>query len=277
MAPTTTLDDFVGVMRADGRTASFDRESLALVFERILDKVLRRSEEEKDRTERQQRHLVDSLRSRIKHLTPPVGVGDAWEQVRLRLERFEEYRQLESDALRRAAFEKHVRRLKEREEEAASRRGPRDHHARDREYRNGHADSRRHEARTRSPEARPLRGRPPQGDCRQGTAVPPGQRPASPISPRMPGSPPFRHGDRNPRSLSGDAVRARAPRARRRARALLRQPPGSHGARLRRPAPHAEPPASPQPRHEPGPAARLQGACGCWCVRSADRLCRGCA
>jgi pre-mRNA-processing factor 40 len=137
-------------MVTDPRTAQLDQNSLSLIFERLLEKVVRRNEEDKYHAERQQRRAVDALRSRIKHLEPPVAMGDSWEQVRSRVEKSDEYRALDSDEARRSAFDKYIRRLKEKEEEyekekAHSRRGDKD---RDRGHRNGH--STRH--RTRTPE-----------------------------------------------------------------------------------------------------------------------------
>ncbi|KAF2842414.1 hypothetical protein M501DRAFT_998702 [Patellaria atrata CBS 101060] len=156
ITPKTTLEDFVSIMQTDRRTANFDPDSLTLIFERLREKVLRRSEEDKHHAERHQRRAIDALRSKIKHLEPPVALGDTWEQVRSRIEKLEEYRTLDSDELRRSAFEKVMRRLKEKDEEDKDR-SRRDHRDRDRErdrdYRNGHATPRRR--RTRTPEADP--------------------------------------------------------------------------------------------------------------------------
>jgi len=139
-------------METDSRTAKIEKDSLNLIFERLREKVLRRNDEDKHQAERQQRRAVDALRSRIKHLEPPVAVGDTWEQVRSRVEKLEEYRSLDSDELRRSAYDKVMRRLKEKEEEYEKEHSRRDHDHRDRErdrgHRNGH--SKRH--RTRTPE-----------------------------------------------------------------------------------------------------------------------------
>ena len=82
------------------------------------EKVSRRSEDDKHQAERQQRRAVDALRSFIKHLDPPVRIEDTYERVQPRIERSEEYVAVASDELRRSAFEKVVRRLKEKEEDA---------------------------------------------------------------------------------------------------------------------------------------------------------------
>ncbi|OKL60068.1 hypothetical protein UA08_04468 [Talaromyces atroroseus] len=163
----TTYDDFMSVMATDRRTANIDPDTLQLIFQRVQEKAQRRSEDEKHAADRHQRRAVDALRSRIKHLEPPVRLGDTWEQVRPRIEKFEEYDALESDDLRMSAFEKVVRRLKEKEEDAnrdrdrdrdrdrerGSRRG--DYHERsDRDSRNGlyRSDRRARPSRTPDPD-----------------------------------------------------------------------------------------------------------------------------
>jgi pre-mRNA-processing factor 40 len=119
-------------MRSDRRTASIDEDSLQLIFERLRDKVMRRSDEDRY----VQRRTIDSLRSRIKHLDPPVAAADTWESVRQRLEKFEEYKALPSDDLRQQAFDKFIKRLKDRDDEPdrdRERDQDRSHSKRDRE------------------------------------------------------------------------------------------------------------------------------------------------
>ncbi len=131
----TTLEEFMSVVEADRRTAHMDRELLQLIFGRVSwhssmpqhnkandqklhEKTVQRSEDDKHQAERHQRRTVDALRSKIKHLDPPVGMDDTWDDIRPRIEQFEEYRALDNGDLRRSAFEKVVRRLKEKEEDA---------------------------------------------------------------------------------------------------------------------------------------------------------------
>ncbi len=156
-------------MQTDRRTAIIDHDILSIIFERLHEKVLRRTEDDKHQAERHQRRAIDALRSRIKHLEPPVLVTDSWDQVRLRVQNLDEYRALESDELRRSAFEKVIRRIKEKEEDLEkerdkerSRREPRDReasrghsHRAERDTRSGHVSSHRsnrHARTSRSPE-----------------------------------------------------------------------------------------------------------------------------
>ena len=145
-------------MQTDRRTATIDPDYLRLIFDRLRDKVLRRSDDDKHA----QRRAIDSLRSKIKRLEPPVAVNETWEQVRPRIEKLEEYRALDSDDLRKQAFEKVIRRLKDRDDEhdrdyyhgRRDRDRERDR-TRDADYRNGRGDSHRprdRRTRTRTPE-----------------------------------------------------------------------------------------------------------------------------
>jgi len=156
------VEDFLNVMRKDPRTADIDEQSMYSIYNYVLAKVKKREEQDRQDEEYNERSTVDKLRSVIKHLDPPVSLSDTWEVVRPRVEKTDEYRALKSDSLRESAFERHLRRLKDRETDRRdrSRRDDRDRDRerrdRDREYRNGHSDShRRHRTRTRSPEHDP--------------------------------------------------------------------------------------------------------------------------
>lgn len=154
-------------MHTDRRTASLDRDTLSIIFERLYEKVLRRTEDDKHQAERHQRRAIDALRSKIKHLDPPVVVTDTWEQVRPRVQNLEEYKTLDTDELRRSAFDKVIRRLKEKEEDAEKERekerSTKREHVREsshRDPRNGHtshtshrsASGRHHPRASRTPE-----------------------------------------------------------------------------------------------------------------------------
>ena len=88
-----------------------------LIGFQLHEKVSRRNEDDKHQAERQQRRFVDALRSYIKHLEPPVRIDDSYERIRPRIERSEEFLAVPTDELRRSAFDKTIRRLKEKEEE----------------------------------------------------------------------------------------------------------------------------------------------------------------
>lgn len=152
MTTKTTLDEFSDVMKSDSRTSAFKDSELCVIYERLMGKIRKRAEEDKVHAERHQRKAIDALRSVLKRLDPPVGIGDTYEDIVPRLQSYDEFKALDDDEARRTAFEKHVRRLKEKEEDMERERT----RHRDRDQRNG---SRRYDdrsdaarRRTRSPE-----------------------------------------------------------------------------------------------------------------------------
>lgn len=130
----------------------------------MRDKVSRRNEDDRHQAERKQRRAMDNLRSYIKHLDPPVKTSDLYDTVLPRIERSEEFLALSDDELRRSAFEKYIRRLKDKEEDDERERAKRrdrasieksSHRDRERERDRGdrsHRNSGRHGRSSRSPE-----------------------------------------------------------------------------------------------------------------------------
>ncbi|KAF2735207.1 hypothetical protein EJ04DRAFT_523003 [Polyplosphaeria fusca] len=188
----TTFEEFDATLRKDLLFANFDAESMRHVYKYILGKVIQRDEAERLGAEEVERRGMDDLRVAMRNLVPPITSAENWDDVRPRLEASPEFRVLEEPS-RVAAFDKYIRRLKEKERTDRSDRGRRTDrgdrdrgdrdrdrdrdrgdrdrdrdragdrdrdrrerdHGRDRDYRNGTSEShrRRHGTRTRSPEA----------------------------------------------------------------------------------------------------------------------------
>nr|POE71424.1 pre-mrna-processing protein prp40 [Quercus suber] len=152
----TSPDDFAKVMASNPKTAGFDHVDAGLILEKLKEKVRKRVEEDKHHHERKQRKAADSLRSVIKHLEPPVRLGDSYDDVASRIAGCEEYKMLD-EKQRKLAFEKHMDRLQEKEIEferdRAARRDRNRDRDRDRERERDRERDRRHGTRTRSPEA----------------------------------------------------------------------------------------------------------------------------
>ncbi|KAL8941863.1 MAG: hypothetical protein Q9211_001634 [Gyalolechia sp. 1 TL-2023] len=153
ITPKTTVQEFLSIMDTDRRTSNLPPDTLDLIFARLHEKVIRRTEDDKHASERHQRRAIDALRSKIKHLsTPPMTAATTWESIRPQIAHLDEFKALESDDLRKQAFDKVIRRLREKEDDVAEReRVKRDR----RELRNGHQDPRErdhHRARGRTPE-----------------------------------------------------------------------------------------------------------------------------
>ncbi|KAK3330199.1 formin binding protein-like protein [Apodospora peruviana] len=156
VTPQTTFEEFEAVVKDDPRTANIERDTLLLILERLQERKAGKRLDDDKHSERQQRRAFDDLRYFLKHLEPPIAVTDTYEQVKSRIAKAEEFKAVTSEEARHAAFEKHIRRLKEREEDAErdrQRRRDRPDGYRDRGERS-HRNSGR-SARSRSPEQNP--------------------------------------------------------------------------------------------------------------------------
>ncbi|KAG8420909.1 U1 snRNP protein [Metarhizium acridum] len=120
LTPTSDLQEFLSIMKDDRRTANIDNDILQLIFERLREKRAAKRDDDKQ-SDRQQRRAVEDLRALLKRLDPPIVSGDTFEKVRPRLLKTEEFQAVISEDLRRGAFDKHMRRLREREEDDADR------------------------------------------------------------------------------------------------------------------------------------------------------------
>ena len=143
---STTLDEYLEALKNDRRSASFNKHLFEEVYKRLHRSALDREEDMERDAKRQQRKAMDLLRSRIKHLEPPVAIGDTWEQVRPRIERCEEYKLVSSDEDRQATFDKHMNRLKEDAAERERERARRDRHSSRRERRRSRTPNREADA-----------------------------------------------------------------------------------------------------------------------------------
>lgn len=151
LTPATTLDQFLEAVRTDRRGEALSKPLLEELYKRIRKSATDREEDLERDAKRQQRKAVDALRSRIKHLEPPVAVGDTWEEVRPRVERYEEFRQVSSDEDRQVAFDKHMNRLKEDAAERERERARRHDRERDRTRDDRHGSRRDTRRRSRTP------------------------------------------------------------------------------------------------------------------------------
>jgi pre-mRNA-processing factor 40 len=125
MTPETSLEEFSSVMHRDERSSQWSHQEMKLVHHRLMEKILKRAEEDKALAERNQKKAVDNLRSVIKHLEPQVSIDDSFETIRPRLESFKEYQVLDEEA-RQIAFSKYIRRLQDKADDAERDRARRD-------------------------------------------------------------------------------------------------------------------------------------------------------
>ncbi|KAJ7446723.1 hypothetical protein FB451DRAFT_1188580 [Mycena latifolia] len=120
--PETVEEEFIAVVKAgsegDLAVEALGTEDLQLVFATLRDMALKKRSEEKRRAERRQRHLQDDLRYALKKLGLPAETVEYEAAVPL-IADLPEYKALEDEEGRRAAWSKYVKRQKERLREAA--------------------------------------------------------------------------------------------------------------------------------------------------------------
>lgn len=138
MEHSTTIEDFNAILDRDPRAAKIaaNPNERASIFADLHAKAVQKDTEDRYAREKDNRRKIDALRSYIKHLEPRVRLGDTYESIRPLIEDSNEYRALRHSEDRRAAFDKHMRRLAEKEDLAEQERSRRD---RDRE-RDRHRD-----------------------------------------------------------------------------------------------------------------------------------------
>jgi pre-mRNA-processing factor 40 len=120
MTLDTKPDEFAKVLRSHPRTASFTDEEVSMIFDRLMQKIKRRAEDDKIGVERQQKVVIDHLRSAIRKLSPPVRLDDTYDHVSSLLSGQRDWQAADED-LRRRAFDKAMVRLREKEEDARER------------------------------------------------------------------------------------------------------------------------------------------------------------
>ncbi|OAA37225.1 pre-mRNA-processing protein prp40 [Metarhizium rileyi] len=120
LTPTSDFQEFLSIMRDDRRTANINNDILQLIFDRLREKRAAKRDDDKQ-ADRQQRRAVEDLRAHLKRLDPPIVSSDTFEKVRPRLLKSEEFQAVGSEDLRRSAFDKHIRRLREKEEDDVNR------------------------------------------------------------------------------------------------------------------------------------------------------------
>lgn len=127
----TTFEQFHNFITAKG---SFN-SPLEQIFKLLKSSVIKQKEGDRHAEERRTKRAQESLRSVIKRLDPPISLEDPWEAVKARLDTTDEFHALPDDDTRREAFEKQLRRIKERRQEDRDRERDRERRMRDEERR----------------------------------------------------------------------------------------------------------------------------------------------
>ncbi|KAJ3556676.1 hypothetical protein NM688_g1891 [Phlebia brevispora] len=109
----TTKEGFLKVVKDDEDVRKkLKPEDMDEIFRTLLDSAVKQRAEEKRRAERKQRHLQDDLRYALKKLPEPLDISLSYEEAVPLIQELPEFKALEDDEGRRAAFAKFVKRQK---------------------------------------------------------------------------------------------------------------------------------------------------------------------
>ncbi|GAA6027611.1 hypothetical protein JCM8097_007946 [Rhodosporidiobolus ruineniae] len=122
VAEETTEEEFVKVLEGDARLERMEPSAIRTTFERLHSRAVRTAKDERRRSEKKLRLLIDDLRYAYKKLDPPVDLEASYEDVLPAIQETPEFKALEgNEEATRTAFDKFIKRQKEKraEREAA--------------------------------------------------------------------------------------------------------------------------------------------------------------
>ncbi|PCH44274.1 hypothetical protein WOLCODRAFT_138911 [Wolfiporia cocos MD-104 SS10] len=116
VGPETTLDAFLSVLAAneDDTVRKLTDGDVKEIYETLHNQAVKQQVDEKRRAERRQRHLQDDLRYALKKLAEPIDLNLTYDEAVPIMQDLPEYKAIEDEEGRRAAFAKFVKRQKER-------------------------------------------------------------------------------------------------------------------------------------------------------------------
>jgi pre-mRNA-processing factor 40 len=86
---------------------------LALIFLlKFKEELSQKAADELRKAERRKRHQIEDLRSALKKMDPPIGLDVPYEQAVALMQDLKEFRAIEDEETRAAAFAKYVRKQK---------------------------------------------------------------------------------------------------------------------------------------------------------------------
>ncbi|KAH8093749.1 hypothetical protein BXZ70DRAFT_949059 [Cristinia sonorae] len=119
ITPETTLQEFLEVVKGDTNeiVQRLKTSELEETFNIMHEQAMKQQADEKRRAERRQRHLQDDLRYALKKMAEPVDINLSYEDAVPLMQDLPEFKALDDEEGRRAAFTKYVKRQKERQRE----------------------------------------------------------------------------------------------------------------------------------------------------------------
>ncbi|GAA5822553.1 hypothetical protein JCM10212_002457 [Sporobolomyces blumeae] len=114
----STEEEFVEALANDDRLEKMDYKAIKATFEKLRFRAIRMAKDERRRAEKKLRLLIDDLRYAYKKLDPPVDLDASYEDVLPRIQDTPEFVALDdNEEARRSAFDKFIKRQKEKRAE----------------------------------------------------------------------------------------------------------------------------------------------------------------
>ncbi|KAI0715973.1 hypothetical protein C8T65DRAFT_127727 [Cerioporus squamosus] len=112
----TTEEEFLNIVKADSDESikTLTDEDLKEIYRSLHDVAVKKQADEKRRAERKQRHLQDDLRYALKKVPELHEANLSYEEALPYMQELPEYKAIEDDEGRQAAFAKFIKRQKER-------------------------------------------------------------------------------------------------------------------------------------------------------------------
>ncbi|EPY53160.1 U1 snRNP-associated protein Usp104 [Schizosaccharomyces cryophilus OY26] len=101
-------------LKENNRDDSVSEDIVSEVIIRTKEKIAQRKADEKKADERRIRRKIDNLRSAIKYIEPPIPLSATYEEMKPVLSKLPEFSALDSEEYRVAAFDKYIRRQREK-------------------------------------------------------------------------------------------------------------------------------------------------------------------
>ncbi|RPD64363.1 hypothetical protein L226DRAFT_533652 [Lentinus tigrinus ALCF2SS1-7] len=116
VGPDTTEEEFLSIVKADldESVKTLTDEDLKEIYHSLHDVAVKKQADERRRAERKQRHLQDDLRYALKKVPELHEANLSYEEALPYMQELPEYKAIEDDEGRQAAFAKFVKRQKER-------------------------------------------------------------------------------------------------------------------------------------------------------------------
>ncbi|KAI0080143.1 pre-mRNA-processing protein prp40 [Panus rudis PR-1116 ss-1] len=114
VVPETTKEELLEIIRKDDsdEIKQLTEEDLEEIYQTLHEQAVKHQADEKRRAERRLRHLQDDLRYALKKLPEPIDLNMSYEEAVPLMQDLPEYKAIEDEESRQAAFAKFVKRQK---------------------------------------------------------------------------------------------------------------------------------------------------------------------